>query len=78
MSVTIRVPYEGHMLETDAWEELLGWCINTFGLPEQYAQSNDDPVYDWYTTEEYMSFTFDSESDALVFQLRSLGIRTHE
>ena len=64
-------------MDTQAWEDLLAWCIDTFGMPERYAQGID-AVYDWYSTDEYMTFTFESESDALVFQLRSLGTRMHE
>jgi hypothetical protein len=77
MSMTIRVDYADQMMHADAWEELLGWCVNTFGLPQQYAD-HEDAIYDWYSTDEYMTFTFKSEADALVFQLRSLGTITHE
>ena len=77
MSHVIRVDYSGQMLDTDAWEELLRWTIDTFGLPDQYAD-HPGSDYAWFSTEEYMTFVFESEADALIFQLRSLGTRIHE
>jgi hypothetical protein len=65
--ITIRVPWQDPFNHGAAWNELLAWCVETFGLPGDRMQ--------FRPTEEYMDFTFDDEHDALMFQLKSAGHR---
>jgi hypothetical protein len=65
--ITIRVPWSDPYNHGDAWNELLAWTVETFGLPGDRMQ--------FRPTEEYMDFTFDDEHDALMFQLKSAGHR---
>ena len=65
--ITIRVTWCDPYNHGDAWNELLAWTVETFGLPGDRMQ--------FHPTEEYMDFTFDNEHDALMFQLKSAGHR---
>ena len=67
MAITIRVPWEDQYNHGDAWNELLAWCIETYGLPGEKVQ--------FHPTAEFMDFTFDDEHNALMFQLKSGGVR---
>jgi hypothetical protein len=51
----------------DAWNELLAWTMETYGLPGEKVS--------FHPTENWMDFTFDNEDDALMFQLKTAGIR---
>ena len=68
--ITIRVPWSDPYNHGDAWNELLAWTVETFGLPGDRMQ--------FHPTENYMDFTFDDEHDALMFQLKSSGHRRTE
>ena len=65
--ITIRVPWQDHHNHGDAWNELLAWTVETFGLPGERVQ--------FHPTANWMDFTFDDEHDALMFQLRTAGHR---
>ena len=65
--ITIRVPWQDHHNHGDAWNELLAWTVETFGLPGERVQ--------FHPTANWMDFTFDDEHDALMFQLKSAGHR---
>jgi hypothetical protein len=65
--ITIRVPWQDTYNHGDAWNELLAWTVETFGLPGERVQ--------FHPTEEFMDFTFDDEHDALMFQLKTAGHR---
>jgi len=67
MSITVRVPWQDPYNHGDAWNELLAWTVETFGLPGERMQ--------FHPTAEYMDFVFDSDQDALMFQLKSGGFR---
>lgn len=67
MSPTIRVPWENPYDKDHQWNELLAWTVETFGLPGERVQ--------FHPTAEYMDFTFNEENDALMFQLKTGGIR---
>ena len=68
--ITIRVPWSDPYNHGAAWNELLAWTVETFGLPGDRMQ--------FHPTEEYMDFAFDDEHDALMFQLKSAGHRRTE
>jgi len=68
--ITIRVPWSDPYNHGDAWNELLAWTVETFGLPSDRMQ--------FHPTQSYMDFTFDNEQDALMFQLKSAGHRRTE
>jgi hypothetical protein len=70
MAITIRVPWQDPYNHGDAWNELLAWTVETFGLPGDRMQ--------FHPTEAWMDFTFDSEHDALMFQLKSAGHRKQQ
>lgn len=65
--ITIRVPWQDHHNHGDAWNELLAWTVETFGLPGERVQ--------FHPTANWMDFTFDDEHDALMFQLKTAGHR---
>lgn len=67
MAITIRVPWDTEHSTGQAWNELLAWTVETFGLPGERVQ--------FHPTTDFMDFTFDSEDDALVFQLKTNGHR---
>ena len=67
MGITIRVPWQDPYNHGDAWNELLAWTVETYGLPGERVQ--------FHLTEEYMDFVFETETDALMFQLKSGGFR---
>ena len=69
MSVTIRVPWSDPMNHGDAWNELLAWTVETYGLPGEKVSFH--PKHDW------MDFTFNDEQDALMFQLKTAGHRRY-
>ena len=65
--IIIQVPWGDPYNHGDAWNELLAWTIETFGLPGEHMQ--------FTPTSDYMRFTFTKEHDALMFQLKSGGFR---
>jgi hypothetical protein len=67
MTVTIRVPWENPHDKDHQWNELLAWTVETFGLPGERVS--------FHPTERWMDFTFDDEQDALMFQIKTGGIR---
>lgn len=67
MTVTIRVPWTDPYNHGDAWNELLAWTVETYGLPGERVSFSP--------TERWMDFTFDDEQDALMFQLKTGGHR---
>lgn len=69
MTITIRVPWTDEMNHGDAWNELLAWTVETYGLPG-YKVS-------FHPTENWMDFVFDDENDALMFQLKTGGVRRY-
>ena len=70
MAITIRVYWQDHYNHGDAWNELLAWTVETFGLPGERVQ--------FHPTASWMEFTFDNEHDAVWFQLKSAGHRRTE
>ena len=69
MNTTIRVPWTDPMNHGDAWNELLAWTVETYGLPGEKVSFSP--------TANYMDFTFNNEQDALVFQLKTGGVRRY-
>ncbi len=67
MGITVRVPWRDPYNHGDAWNELLAWTVETYGLPGERVQ--------FHPTTDFMDFTFDNEHDALMFQLKSGGFR---
>lgn len=65
MAITIEVPWENPYNKKEAWNELLAWTVEVFGLPGERVQ--------FHPTEHWMRFTFDDEKDALMFQLKTAG-----
>lgn len=65
--ITIKVLWTDPYNHGDAWNELLAWTVETFGLPGDKIS--------WHPTEDYMTFDFSNEQDALMFQLKSGGHR---
>ena len=70
MAITVRVPWQDPHNHGDAWNELLAWTIETFGMPGERMQFHPDAMY--------MDFVFDDEHDALMFQLKTAGHRRTE
>jgi hypothetical protein len=66
MSVTIQVPWQDPYTHKDAWNELLAWTVEVFGLPGERVT--------FHPTASYMEFVFDDEQDALAFQIKTGGI----
>ena len=69
MTVTIRVPWENPYDKDHQWNELLAWTVETYGLPGERVS--------FHHTEQWMDFTFDTEQDALMFQLKTGGVRKY-
>jgi len=69
MTITIRVPWQDPHNHGDAWNELLAWTVETYGLPGEKVSFH--PKHDW------MDFTFDNEQDALMFQIKTGGFRRY-
>jgi hypothetical protein len=69
MTVTIRVPWENPYDKDHQWNELLAWTVETYGLPGERVS--------FHSTEQWMDFTFDTEQDALMFQLKTGGVRKY-
>ena len=67
MAITIEVPWENPYNKKEAWNELLAWTIEVFGLPGERVQ--------FHPAAFQMQFTFDDEKDALMFQLKTAGRR---
>lgn len=67
MSTTIRVDWDTTKNTGQTWNELLAWTVETYGLPGDKVSFH--PSHDW------MDFTFDNEQDALMFQLKTGGVR---
>jgi len=70
MSVTIRVPWNYNDDTAREWTKLLAWTVETYGLPGENVSFN--PTHDW------MDFTFNNEQDALMFQLKTGGVRRYK
>jgi hypothetical protein len=70
MSITIEVPWGNPYDKKEAWNELLAWTIEVFGLPGERVQ--------FYPAPNWMRFTFGNEKDALLFQLKTLGRRVSD
>jgi hypothetical protein len=69
MTITIRVPWETERSTGKAWNELLAWTVETYGLPGEKVSFH--PNHDW------MDFTFTDENDALMFQIKTGGFRRY-
>jgi hypothetical protein len=69
MPITIRVDWDTKRSTGQEWNELLAWTVETYGLPGEKVSFH--PQHDW------MDFTFDDEHDALMFQLKTVGIRRY-
>lgn len=69
MSITIRVPWETERTTGKTWNEILAWTVETYGLPGEKVSF--DPQHHW------MDFTFNDENDALMFQLKTSGVRRY-
>ena len=69
MTITIRVPCTDPMNHGDAWNELLAWTVETYGLPGVRVS--------FHPKQEWMDFVFDNEHDALMFQLKTGGYRRY-
>ena len=71
MSITIRVPWTDPYNHGDAWNELLAWTVETYGLP------GDSDKFSFHPTADFMDFMFKEENDAMMFQLKTGGIRRY-
>jgi len=69
MSVTIRVPWTDPYNHGDAWNELLAWTVETYGLPGEKVS--------FHPKHDCMDLTFDNEQDALMFQIKTGGFRRY-
>ena len=69
MSITIRVPWTDPHNHGDAWNELLAWTVETYGLPGERVS--------FHPRHDGMDFIFDDEHDALMFQLKNGGVRRY-
>ena len=67
MSVTIRVPWDDEHKKDYYWNELLAWTVETYGLPNE--------AWSYHPTADYMDFHFKTENDAMMFQLKTGGLR---
>jgi hypothetical protein len=65
MAITIGVPWGNPYNKQEAWNELLAWTVEVFGLPGERVQ--------FHPTTNYMLFTFTDKRDALWFQLKTAG-----
>ena len=65
--ITIRVPWSDPYNHGDAWNELLAWTVETYGLPGEKVN--------FHPTADHMDFTFGDEKDALMFQVKTGGVR---
>ena len=70
MTITIRVPWDTVKSTGQEWNELLAWSVETFGLPGENIS--------FHPTHEWMDFTFKHENDALMFQLKTGGVRRYK
>jgi hypothetical protein len=68
MTITIRVPWQDPYNKDFMWNELLAWTCETYGLP-------GDDTWRYHPTADYMDFYFYTETDAMMFQLKSTGHR---
>jgi hypothetical protein len=68
MTITIRVPWTDPYNHGDAWNELLAWTAETYGLP-------GDDNWRFHPTADHMDFHFYTENDAMMFQLKTGGQR---
>lgn len=71
MTITIRVPWTDPYNHGDAWNELLAWTAETYGLPS----GNN---WRFHPTADHMDFHFYNEHDATMFQLKTAGKRQTE
>ena len=69
MTVTIRVPWTDPYNHGDSWNELLAWTVETYGLPGEKVN--------FHPTADHMDFTFSDEKDALMFQVKTGGVRKY-
>jgi hypothetical protein len=70
MGITIAVPWVDHTNHGEAWNELLAWTVETYGLPGDRVT--------FRPSKRYMYFVFTNENDALMFQLKSGGSRSND
>ena len=68
MAITIRVPWTDPYNRDFMWNELLAWTCETYGLP-------GDATWRYHPTADYMDFDFYTEQDAMMFQLKTAGLR---
>ncbi len=68
MTITIRVPWSDPYNKDFMWNELLAWTCETYGLP-------GDDTWRYHPTTDYMDFHFYTETDAMMFQLKTAGQR---
>lgn len=68
MTITIRVPWQDPYNEEFMWNELLAWTCETYGLPSE-------DTWRYHPTTDYMDFHFFTENDAMMFQLKTGGLR---
>jgi hypothetical protein len=69
-TVTIRVSWDYLDQTIGAWNELLAWTVETYGLPGDRVSLRQRP--------NWMDFIFKDENDALMFQLRTGGERRYK
>jgi hypothetical protein len=71
MAVTVQVPWYNPHGHGEAWNLLLAWATEVYGLPGERWRFSTGLVN--------MYFDFVDEQDALMFQLKTAGQRvTHE
>ena len=71
MAVTIQVPWHNPHGHGEAWNELLAWTLETYGL--------NGGRWTYTPLRDFMHFHFSEEQDALMFQLKTAGqIVAHE
>jgi hypothetical protein len=70
LSITIRVPWQDPYNKDFMWNELLAWTCETYGLPGD--------AWRYHPTEHWMDFAFNDENDALMFQIKTGGVRRYK
>ena len=68
MTITIRVPWQDPYNKDFMWNELLAWTCETYGLP-------GDATWRYHPNTDWMDFHFYTETDAMMFQLKTAGQR---
>ena len=58
----IRMDWRQGTDTIEGWNEICAWCIEEYGMPGN--------KFTWHATEDFMTFDFYDEKDAIHFMLR--------